>query len=130
MNTPKLILASGSPRRRELLRELGIEYTVQPSSVDEEEVVARSQVDKPEDIVTLLASAKAWDIAGRTTDYTVILGADTIVGLTGKAGEPIAVRVPGRAEARIGERAALQWDKAREHRFDRASGRRVGAPPS
>jgi sn-glycerol 3-phosphate transport system ATP-binding protein len=58
------------------------------------------------------------------------LGADTIVGLTGKAGEPIAVRVPGRAEARIGERAALHWDKAREHRFDRASGRRVGAPPS
>ncbi len=55
------------------------------------------------------------------------LGADTIVGLTGKAGEAVAVRVPGRAEARIGESAGFVWDKAREHKFDRASGRRIGA---
>jgi sn-glycerol 3-phosphate transport system ATP-binding protein len=34
--------------------------------------------------------------------------------------------VPGRAETRIGERAGFVWDKAREHRFDRASGRRIG----
>jgi sn-glycerol 3-phosphate transport system ATP-binding protein len=55
------------------------------------------------------------------------LGADTIVGLKGKAGEAIAVRVPGRAEARVGERAGFTWDRTREHRFDRTSGRRIGA---
>ncbi|MFI5015520.1 MAG: ABC transporter ATP-binding protein [Hyphomicrobiales bacterium] len=55
------------------------------------------------------------------------LGADTIVGLKGKAGEAIAVRVQGRTAARIGERSGFAWDKTREHRFDRASGRRIGA---
>jgi sn-glycerol 3-phosphate transport system ATP-binding protein len=53
------------------------------------------------------------------------LGADTIVGLKGGAGEAIAVRVQGRAEARIGERTGFAWNKAREHLFDRASGRRI-----
>jgi sn-glycerol 3-phosphate transport system ATP-binding protein len=53
------------------------------------------------------------------------LGADTIVGLKGAAGEAIAVRVQGRAQAHVGERAGLSWDKGREHLFDRASGRRV-----
>jgi sn-glycerol 3-phosphate transport system ATP-binding protein len=82
---------------------------------------------RAEDMRLLPPSGNGADAEVASVEY---LGADTIVGLTGKAGEPIAVRVPGRAEARIGERAALQWDKAREHRFDRASGRRVGAPPS
>ncbi|SKA39395.1 sn-glycerol 3-phosphate transport system ATP-binding protein [Enhydrobacter aerosaccus] len=60
------------------------------------------------------------------------LGADTIVGLRrSDDGDAILVRVPGRASARIGERAALAWDPAHEHRFDRASGRRLSAfPPS
>jgi sn-glycerol 3-phosphate transport system ATP-binding protein len=53
------------------------------------------------------------------------LGADTIVGLKGQAGEAIAVRVSGRASAKIGERAGFAWDPAREHRFDRTSGRRI-----
>ena len=53
------------------------------------------------------------------------LGADTIVGLKGRTGEAIAVRVQGRANARIGERAGFAWDKTREHLFDRASGRRI-----
>ena len=55
------------------------------------------------------------------------LGADTIVGLRGRKGEAIAVRVPGRAEARIGDRSGFSWDKAREHHFDRGSGKRIGA---
>ncbi len=53
------------------------------------------------------------------------LGADTIVGLKGKAGEAIAVRVQGRADARPGERLGLAWNKGREHLFDRTSGRRI-----
>jgi sn-glycerol 3-phosphate transport system ATP-binding protein len=57
------------------------------------------------------------------------LGADTIVGLKRMAGEAITVRVPGRAEARIGERTGFVWDKAREHKFDRASGQRIGPQP-
>jgi sn-glycerol 3-phosphate transport system ATP-binding protein len=70
-------------------------------------------------------------VSGNGADAEVMsveyLGADTIVGLKGRAGEAIAVRVQGRAGARIGERAGLSWDKAREHIFDRASGRRIDA---
>ena len=67
--------------------------------------------------------------SGNGADAEVVsveyLGADTIVGLKGRTGEAIAVRVQGRANARIGERAGFAWDKTREHLFDRASGRRI-----
>jgi sn-glycerol 3-phosphate transport system ATP-binding protein len=79
---------------------------------------------RAEDMRLVPASGNGADVEVASVEY---LGADTIVGLTGKAGEAIAVRVPGRAEARIGERAGFAWDKTREHRFDRASGRRIGA---
>jgi sn-glycerol 3-phosphate transport system ATP-binding protein len=79
---------------------------------------------RAEDMRLVPPSGNGIDAKVASLEY---LGADTIVGLTGQAGEPIAVRVPGRAEARIGERAGFVWDKAREHRFDRASGRRIDA---
>jgi len=79
---------------------------------------------RAEDMRLVPPSGNGTDAKVASVEY---LGADTIVGLTGQAGEAIAVRVPGRAEARIGEIAGFAWDKAREHRFDRASGRRIGA---
>ncbi|MFI4996802.1 MAG: ABC transporter ATP-binding protein [Hyphomicrobiales bacterium] len=79
---------------------------------------------RAEDMRLAPASGNGADAEVTSVEY---LGADTIVGLKGRAGEAIAVRVQGRAGARIGERAGLSWDKAREHIFDRASGRRIDA---
>jgi septum formation protein len=81
----KLILASGSPRRRELLAGLGLEFTVQPSDVDEEAVVDQARPGHPEEIVTLLAEAKARAVARETRESALVIGADTIVWLDGQA---------------------------------------------
>ena len=71
---PKLILASQSPRRRELLQKAGFDFEVVPSLVDEN----TCDQSAPESLVEQLALAKAQDIAGRFPD-AVVLGADTVV---------------------------------------------------
>mgnify|MGYP000061584076 CR=1 FL=1 len=73
----KLILASASPRRRELLKILGLDFEVIPSQV-EEKITAK----EPTLIVTSLAEQKARDVAKRVKEGLVI-GADTIVTLEG-----------------------------------------------
>jgi septum formation protein len=80
-----LILASGSPRRREQLGELGIPFEVRVSDVDEEEVVANARPESPGEIVTLLAEAKARAIARQTQEQALVIGADTIVWLDNQA---------------------------------------------
>jgi sn-glycerol 3-phosphate transport system ATP-binding protein len=77
---------------------------------------------RAEDMRLVPPTGNGADLEVASVEY---LGADTIVGLRGKAGEAIAVRVAGRAEARVGEHAGFTWDRRREHRFDRASGRRI-----
>ena len=71
----KYILASQSPRRRELLGMLGITFDIEPATGEERQVGTT-----PQEIVQNLASAKASEIAAHHTgeDVTVI-GADTIV---------------------------------------------------
>jgi len=78
---PTLILASGSPRRQELIRLLGLPVEVVPSNVDE---------DTPEDwtpqrIVEELAHRKALSVteqlAGRASVDSIVVGSDTIVVL-------------------------------------------------
>jgi len=74
-----IILASQSPRRRYLMKQAGIEFTVIPSLCEE-------RVDpglSPEACVAQLAEQKAMDIAARNRDAWVI-GADTIVVIDGK----------------------------------------------
>ncbi|WP_083486138.1 Maf family protein [Alicyclobacillus ferrooxydans] len=80
---PKLILASSSPRRRELLSMLGLEFSIDVSDLDEviEEGLA------PSEVVRQLASQKAAAVAKRQppeTSDTLILAADTIVVLEGR----------------------------------------------
>lgn len=72
----KIILASSSPRRKELLDQAGIPFTVMPSSVDESSVKLSGT---PEMMAEQLAHTKAIDIAGRVTSGGIVLGADTIV---------------------------------------------------
>lgn len=75
----KIILASGSPRRRELLTQIGLEYTVIPSK--KEEVL---RFTKPEDIVKDLSLQKAQDIADNAEQGTIVIGSDTVVALDGE----------------------------------------------
>ncbi len=97
-----LILASQSPRRRYLLEQAGLTFTVVPSSVDE----SGFAMTAPDDYVRQLAAAKANDVAAVHPDAWVI-GADTIVLIDGTVlGKP-----DGRAEAR----AMLQRLSGRTH---------------
>ncbi len=73
-NSPKLILASQSPRRKELLQNAGFIFEIIPSQVDERML----NQSAPEMVVEQLALAKAEDIAGQHPD-AVVLGADTLV---------------------------------------------------
>ena len=70
----RLILASTSPRRRDLLEQTGLEFSVIPSNLVENSIPRSS----PEPYVKRLAEAKAKEISQRHPDSWVI-GADTIV---------------------------------------------------
>ena len=75
----KLVLASASPRRRELLAALGYEFEVVPSLVDEESFASA----RPDALGRRIARAKAEDVASRQPE-AVVLAADTIVVLRGE----------------------------------------------
>jgi septum formation protein len=71
-----VVLASGSPRRKELLASLGIEFTVDVSHVDEDALT----VDDPWETATGLARAKALAVAARYPK-AIVIGGDTVVAL-------------------------------------------------
>ena len=79
-----VILASSSPRRKEILADMGVKYEVIPADIDESEIKSRF----PFLLVKKLAKAKAEHIAKAHRSDTVI-AADTIVVLDGKVyGKP------------------------------------------
>jgi septum formation protein len=71
----KLILASSSPRRAQILRDAGISFTVLSSAVDETPYSNES----PQEIVQRLAEAKADLVAARAVGSSIIIAADTVV---------------------------------------------------
>ena len=78
------MLASGSPRRRQLLTDLGVTFTAVSTDVDERPVPG----ENPEQMVRRLAAAKAQFVMAHYPD-AAILAADTIVVLDGKVlGKP------------------------------------------
>ncbi|PTM58260.1 Maf family protein [Desmospora activa] len=82
---PELVLASGSPRRRELLRSLGVPFSVHPSWVTEDVPGNPS----PGELVEILAAKKALAVA-HTRHQAVVIGSDTVVSLEGKIlGKPV-----------------------------------------
>lgn len=86
----EIILASASPRRRELLGHLGLEFRVAPSDVDETPLVQAMR--DPERLVAALAEAKAMPVA-RMHPGALVIGADTIVVLDGEIlGKPVDAR--------------------------------------
>ena len=89
---PLLILASKSPRRRYLLTQAGLSFTVIPSHIDESSVPLSS----PEVYVKLLAEAKANQVSEDYPEKWVI-GADTVVMID----ENLLGKPESRAEARL-----------------------------
>ena len=71
---PKIVLASRSPRRANLLEQIGLEFQIRPSHVDESETVHAS----PETRVKQLALAKAKAVAANLK-IGLVIGADTVV---------------------------------------------------
>lgn len=79
MSPRKFVLASASPRRRELIAALGIDCEIVPSRVDEAQVIEDLGPAAPFDIVMTLARAKAQAVASAAEGDSVVLGADTVV---------------------------------------------------
>lgn len=73
----KIVLASGSPRRRELLSDIGLEFDVHPSTMDEPKPEAG---EAPAAYAQRMAEMKTKDVATHFAD-SIVLGADTIVVL-------------------------------------------------
>ncbi|MDZ4785929.1 MAG: Maf family protein [bacterium] len=74
-----LVLASSSPRRKELLTTCGLNFEVYPSGIDEEIVKANS----PKELVEILSLQKAQDVFKKFPNSFVV-GADTVVALDGE----------------------------------------------
>ena len=72
---PTLHLASSSPRRQEILRSLGLEFTVMGVEIDE----SRQDGESPQQMVRRLAAEKA--AAAAAADGQLVIGADTVVVL-------------------------------------------------
>lgn len=75
----RMILASASPRRRELLSQIGIEHEVIPSNKDE--ILPKMH---PAKAAEALSRGKALDVAKDIDDKAVIIGADTVVAYAGE----------------------------------------------
>ncbi len=82
---PALVLASGSPRRSELLSSAGIRFAIVAPDVEEN----ASRALTIRELTTWNATRKALDVASQRPD-AVVLGADTLVALDGKIiGKPV-----------------------------------------
>ena len=79
MQKKKIILASASPRRRELMQQAGYNFEIQVSHKEETYIS-----ETPDDIVKELALLKARDIAEQNeAKDLVVIGADTVVAYQG-----------------------------------------------
>jgi septum formation protein len=98
-----LVLASASPRRLALLRQVGLDPATDPADVDE----TPRRAELPAKLAARLATAKAQAVAQRRTD-AFVLAADTVVGL--------GRRILPKAETLDEARACLTLLSGRRHR--------------
>jgi len=80
----KIILASSSPRRREILSQFNIEFEIIESKIEEK--ICPS--DEPKQVAMSLAFQKAYDIANKFGKGEIIIAADTIVYKDSILGKP------------------------------------------
>lgn len=118
---PRLILASASPRRRELLAQIGVPHRVHAAGVDERLLPGET----PAAAATRLAIAKACAVQAAAGTALPVLGADTIVVLDGAvlgkppdraAGLDMLARLSGRTH-RVLSAVALATSRGVTHRL-------------
>jgi septum formation protein len=118
----KLILASASPRRAEILRDAGLTFSVLSSAVDETPIPGES----PQELVQRLADAKADLVAARAVGPAIVIAADTVVVLEGQIlGKPrstddarhILERLSGRTHSVLTGVTLLRLPDAERRRF-------------
>jgi septum formation protein len=102
---PPLILASSSPRRRELLTEAGYKFGIMPPLTADECSLAPDE--RPAEFVMRVARDKAADVAARV-ESGLVLACDTVAELDG--------RILGKPADEQHARAMLQALSGREHR--------------
>lgn len=135
-----LVLASTSPRRRELLREAGFAFSIAAPDVDESVLPGES----PESLAQRLALAKARAVLPRVDGDACVLGADTVVVIDGELlGKPrdekeaveMLLRLAGRTHRVLTgfallvpalglEEAGIVESAVRMHAIDRATAER------
>jgi septum formation protein len=76
----RLILASTSPRRAQILRDAGLAFSIISSAVDETPIPGEA----PGELVLRLANAKAELVAARSVGPAIVVAADTVVVLEGQ----------------------------------------------
>lgn len=117
-NDTKIILASASPRRRELLQQIGVKFDVLPVHIDE----SIHAQELPETYVQRLALQKAQEGYRRQENGLPVLGSDTIVLLDGCImGKPegrqdaldMLGRLSGRQHQVLSAVAMVRSDKSR-----------------
>jgi len=85
-DTPRLVLASGSPRRRLLLGIAGYEFDIVPPDIEE----SQNSGEPAEDFVMRMATDKAAAVVAGQAEGTVVLALDTTVVLDGSVlGKPV-----------------------------------------
>lgn len=84
MITTELILASASPRRVELLKQIGLVFKIMPPNIQEDIAPGMNA----EDIVMELSRRKAIDVAKKVKKDSLVVGADTIVVKDKVLGKP------------------------------------------
>ena len=99
----KLILASASPRRAEILQAAGFPFSVLHSAVDE----TPSPNELPTDLVQRLANAKAELVAARAVGPAIVIAADTVVA--------VDARILGKPRSSDEARKMLELISARMH---------------
>jgi septum formation protein len=116
----RLILASASPRRKELLARLGLSFEVRPSEIEERLTPGMPAAAQ----ATALARTKSGDVAERLHAAgdvpALVLGADTLVVLDGRS--------LGKPASRDEARAMLRALRGRRHEVVTAVALRLAAP--
>src|SRR5437016_3852347 len=107
MTALPLILASSSPRRRQLLTEAGYQFTVVPPSEAVEAAAASSAAIPPQHVVARLAFEKAQEVAARI-ERGIVIACDTVAECQGQ--------ILGKPANRADARRMLTLLRGQEHR--------------
>jgi septum formation protein len=105
----RVILASSSPRRRDLLEQVGLRFEIIPSGVDEKSLSGDNTIERTaKGFARASALLKARDVSSRTEGNRIIIAADTIVVL--------GREILGKPETMARAREMLQKLSGRTHR--------------